>query len=114
MRSPGPPPKTMHPTPHRPHRTTIPATGLGSIVVATPQLALVADRCVVADVAVAVGMGGGAFSAIDRRPWPDATRGGGDAPVLAGRVQADAPVPAGRVQAAAAPAATTSTDGAFR
>lgn len=63
----------MLPTPHRPHRTTIPATGLGSILVATPQLALEADRCVVADVAVAVGMGGGAFTAMDRGPWPIVT-----------------------------------------
>jgi hypothetical protein len=69
----------MLPTTDRSHRTTIPATGLGSILVATPQLALVADRGVVADVAVAVGMGEEAFSAVDRRPWPDALRAGRDA-----------------------------------
>lgn len=63
----------MLPTQHRQHRTSIPATGLGSILVAAPQLALVADRGVVAEVAVAVGMAEGAFSAADRRPWADAT-----------------------------------------
>ncbi|MEV4419637.1 hypothetical protein AB0L40_06600 [Patulibacter sp. NPDC049589] len=62
----------MLPTTHRSHRSTIPATGLGSILVASPQLALVADRAVVAAVAVAVGMGEEAFTAIDRRPWADA------------------------------------------
>jgi hypothetical protein len=60
----------MLPTQPR-HRTTIPATGLGSILVATPQLALVADRGVVAAVAVAVGMGEGSFAAVDRRGWDD-------------------------------------------
>ncbi|MDO9409793.1 hypothetical protein [Patulibacter sp.] len=64
----------MLPTPHRPHRTSIPATGLGSIVVVAPQLALVADRDVVVEVAVAVGMGEGAFTAQDRVRWADATR----------------------------------------
>lgn len=76
MRSPGHP-KTMLPTPHRPHRTSIPATGLGSILVASPQLALVADRGVVAAVAVAVGMGEGSFTERDRRPWADAGDGDG-------------------------------------
>ena len=54
MRSPGPSPNTMLPTPHRSPRTSIPATGLGSIVVAAPRLALVADLGVVAQAAVAV------------------------------------------------------------
>jgi len=63
----------MLPIQTRSHRTSIPATGLGSILVASPQLALVADRGVVAEVAVAVGMGEGGFTAIDRRPWADAT-----------------------------------------
>ncbi len=44
----------MLPTPHRTPRTSIPATGLGSIVVAAPRLALVADLGVVAQAAVAV------------------------------------------------------------
>lgn len=63
----------MLPIQHRPHRTSIPATGLGSILVASPQLALVADRGVVAPVAVAVGMGEASFTEHDRWPWADAT-----------------------------------------
>lgn len=69
----------MLPTQNRPHRTSIPATGLGSILVASPQLALVADRGVVAAVAVAVGMGEGSFSDRDRLPWADAGAPAGDA-----------------------------------
>lgn len=68
----------MLPTHHRSHRTSIPATGLGSILVASPQLALVADRGVVAKVAVAVGMGEGSFSDRDRLPWSDAAAQAGD------------------------------------
>lgn len=69
----------MLPIQNRPHRTSIPATGLGSILVASPQLALVADRGAVAAVAVAVGMGEGSFSDRDRRPWTDAAAPAGDA-----------------------------------
>lgn len=69
---------TMLPIQTRSHRTSIPATGLGSILVASPQLALAGvDRGVVAEVAVAVGMGESSFTAEDRAPWADAT----DAPV---------------------------------
>jgi len=68
----------MLPTTHRSHRSTIPATGLGSILVVVPQLALQADRGVVAEVAVAVGMGEGSFTAMDRRPWADVTVPGDD------------------------------------
>lgn len=75
MRSPGFP-KTMLPTQNRPHRTSIPATGLGSILVASPQLALAADRGVVATVAVAVGMGEGSSGEHDRGPWTDAAPAG--------------------------------------
>jgi hypothetical protein len=48
---------TMLPTQTRSHRTSIPATGLGSILVAAPQLALAGDRAVVVELAVAVGLG---------------------------------------------------------
>ncbi len=65
---------TMLPTQTRSHRTSIPATGLGSILVASPQLALAGvDRGVVAERAVAVGMGEASFTAADRAPWADAT-----------------------------------------
>lgn len=80
----------MLPTQNRQHRSSIPATGLGSIVVAVPQLALVGDRAVVATSAVAVGLDGRTV------------------PVLQSREEAAAPGPAEN-PAASGSAQTAST-----
>ena len=57
----------MLPTQNRQNRSSIPATGLGSIVVAVPQLALVGDRAVVATSAVTVGLDGSVVPVVRRR-----------------------------------------------
>jgi hypothetical protein len=68
----------MLPSTHRSPRTSIPATGLGSIVVAAPQLALVADRGVVAPAAVAVAVRDERRGATGRGPWGAADAHGAD------------------------------------
>lgn len=77
----------MLPTQNRQHRSSIPATGLGSIVVAVPQLALVGDRAVVATSAVAVGLDGRTVPVVRARD------GAGTTSVVAG------PAPAARAAA---------------